>query len=108
MSQTFSKKKLQVADSTLVNFFEMKKFSFQKKMQVWDQTTNQIPNFFEMKKISFQKKIQVWDLIGALIPHLYFFFEIKKISFSKKLQVLDQVHFEKIGLDQPTLDQVIF
>jgi hypothetical protein len=48
MSQTFSKKKLQVADSTLVNFFEMKKFSF-------------------------QKKIQVWDLIGALIPHLYFF-----------------------------------
>ena len=48
MSQTFSKKKLQVANSTLVNFFEMKKFSF-------------------------KKKVQVWDLIGALIPHLYFF-----------------------------------
>ena len=31
MSQTFSKKKLQVANSTLVNFFEMKKISFQKK-----------------------------------------------------------------------------
>ena len=64
MSQTFSKKKLQVADSTLVNFFEI-------------------------KKISFQKKIQVWDLIGALIPHLYFFFEIENFSFSKKLQVLN-------------------
>ena len=34
MSQTFSKKKLQVADSTLVNFFEMKIFSFQKNLQV--------------------------------------------------------------------------
>jgi hypothetical protein len=64
MSQTFSKKKLQVADSILVNFFEI-------------------------KKISFQKKIQVWDLIGALIPHLYFFFEIENFSFSKKLQVLN-------------------
>ena len=49
MSQTFrKKKKLQVANSTLVIFFEM-------------------------KKISFEKKIQVWDLIGALILHLYFF-----------------------------------
>ena len=36
-----------------------------------------------MKKISFQKKIQVWDLIGALIPHLYFFFEMKFFFISK-------------------------
>ena len=34
MSQTFSEKKLQVANSTLVNFFEMKIFSFQKNLQV--------------------------------------------------------------------------
>ena len=65
MSQTFSKKKLQVANSTLVNFFEMKKISFQKKIQVWAQSTNQIPHlyfFFEMKIFSFQKNLQVLNL----------------------------------------------
>ena len=70
MSQTFSKKKLQVANSTLVNFFEM-------------------------KKISFQKKIQVWDLIGGLIPHLYFLFEIENFSFSKKITSVGLSGFQK-------------
>ena len=64
MSQTFSKKKLQVADSTLVNFFEMKKFSFQKKNT----------------SVGFD-----W----CFDPTLVFFFEIENFSFSKKLQVLD-------------------
>ena len=74
-------KKLQVlADPTLVNFFEMKKISFPKKLQVWDQSTNSI-------------------------PHLYFFLKSKNFSFPKKSQVLDQVHFKKFlqWLDQPTL-----
>ena len=37
-----------------------------KKLQVLTDPT--LVNFFEMKKISFQKKIQLWDFSGALIP----------------------------------------
>ena len=55
------------------------------------------------KKISFQKKIQVWEQSTNQIPHLYFFlneifFISKKITsvgvsaFQKNLQVLNQPH----------------
>ena len=64
MSQTFSKKKLQVANSTLVNFFEMKKIFISKKNT----------------SVGFD-----W----CFDPTLVFFFEIENFSFSKKLQVLN-------------------
>ena len=43
-----------------------------------------------MKNFLFQKKIQVWDQSTNQIPHLYFFFEMKIFSFQKNLQVLNQ------------------
>ena len=42
------------------------------------------------KKFSFQKKIQVWDQSTNQIPHLYFFLKWKFFSFQKNLQVLNQ------------------
>ena len=42
-----------------------------------------------MKNFLFQKKIQVWDQSTNQIPHLYFFFEMKIFSFQKNLQVLN-------------------
>ena len=47
--------------------------------------------------------MQVWDLIGALIPHLYFFFEIKNFSFSKKITSVGLSAFQKNlhVMDQP-------
>ena len=54
MSQTFSKKKLQVADSTLVNFFEIKKISFKKKQdskELSPRPLENAPKTFHSKKL---------------------------------------------------------
>ena len=62
MSQTFSKKKLQVADPTLVNFFENEKISNLKKntsVGSKHQSNPTLVFFFEMKFFSFQKNLQV-------------------------------------------------
>ena len=47
-------------------------------------------------KFSFPKRLQVWDQSTNSIPHFYFFLKSKIFLFQKKLQVLDQVHFKKI------------
>ena len=76
MSQTFSKKKLQVANSTLVNFFEMKKISFQKKNTSvgFNWCFDAILVFFlEMEIFSFPPKI----------------ISVGSSAFQKKLQQLD-------------------
>ena len=90
-----------LADPTLANFLKMKKFSVQKKLQVWDQSTNSIPHlyfFFEIKNFliskkntsvgssAFQKNLQVSDQ-----PTLVIFLTF----FEKKIQVLDQVKLPK-------------